>query len=110
VAILATATDSTLASSPIGDTRTGTDIARGGVLTLTTIRTTPTTTRTIAMTPRIIGAIATVATIDMRTHVEAMTKVVRPGLRTQVCPKSLVILTNYVTTNSPIKSELSRAE
>jgi hypothetical protein len=97
VAILATATDLTLASSPIGDTRTGTDMARGGALTRTTVRTIPTTTRTIAMTLLIIiiGAIAaieTVVTIVMRTHVDPMTKVGRPGLRTQACPRAPVVL------------------
>jgi hypothetical protein len=88
-------TDSALVSAPIGDTRTTTDMDRGGILTLTMIRTIPTTTRMVLMTlgtTAILATIATAAIIAMRMIIRAnpITKMLRQSLRAQMFPKALL--------------------
>jgi len=86
---------STLGSGRIGDTRISMDMARGGPLTLTTIRTIPTTTRTVLITPRIIATLAITATaaiiaMRMLIPVNQITKMLRQSLRAQMFPKALL--------------------
>lgn len=98
LASLVTVSVSALVSTHIGDTRTtGMDMDRG-TLTLTTIRTIPTTTRMVPITHGIIATLATIATIvtaaiiAMRMIIRAnqITKMFRQSLRAQMFPKALL--------------------
>ena len=70
-------------------------MARGGALTLTTIRTSPTTIRMVQITLGIIATLATIPTaaiIAMRMIIRAnqIAKTLRQSLRAQMFPKALL--------------------
>ena len=95
VDLVSLVTDSALVSAPIGDTRTTTDMVRGGALTLTTTRTIPTTIRMVPITLGIIPILATIATaaiIAMKMIIRAnqIAKTLQQSLRAQMFPKTLL--------------------